>query len=72
MKRPQKNAHQRKEIALPGLLDSERNESDKHAFFLFLFFCGCPSPVCSIQQLSPAPFINFTPHFIKKTTPTMR
>jgi hypothetical protein len=35
MMHPRKIARQGQEIALPGLLDSERNEADKHpSFFL--------------------------------------
>jgi hypothetical protein len=35
---PRKIARQEQEIALPGLLDSERNESDRHPSFLWGFF----------------------------------
>jgi hypothetical protein len=37
---PRKAARQEYEIALPGRLDSERNEPDKHPSFFFFFFFG--------------------------------
>jgi hypothetical protein len=51
---PRKIARQGQEIALPGLLDSERNGADKHpSFFFFL--------VPIINLLNPATISSILP-----------
>jgi hypothetical protein len=68
MMHPRKVARQGQEIALPGLLDSERNETDKHPYpFLFFWDAHHQSAQSSHYPLDPS--INFTPQFFKRQHP---
>jgi hypothetical protein len=69
MMHPRKVAHQEYEIALPGLLDSERNESDKPPFFYSCFLVAHHQPAQSSHHITPSAFHQLHSPFLKRQHP---